>query len=185
MPQASALFPGYADAVRRWKLGHQVFHLQLIVMNSTLADLHAACGQARWEEADRLLHGLTHLYDAATASMKYAADFPPHAYRELIRPSMGEPFLSPGFSGTLNNDHGLMLAGLRELRARLRDHRDAGRLPRSTAAAAKALWSAQARNRRHHMLVCERFVPGGESQLREFLSGQDTAEHSDREKGQP
>ncbi|UMO99830.1 hypothetical protein [Amycolatopsis sp. EV170708-02-1] len=177
MPRASTLFPGHADAIRRWKLGHQVFHLKLIVMNSTLVELHAACGSAHWEDAERLLHRLTCLYDAATASMKYAADFPPHAYRDLIRPSMDEPFLSPGFSGTLNHDHGLMLDHLRELRTRLRQHRDAGTLPRSTTRAAKALWSAQARNRRHHLLVCERFVPGGESQLREFLGRQDTADH--------
>lgn len=167
---------GFADAVRRWKLGHQVFHLELIVMNTTIVALHDACRERRWTDADRMLRDLALLYDAATASMKYAADFPPHAYRELIRPSMDEPFLSPGFSGTLNGDHGQMLALLRELRALLRDHRREGILPVTTAEAAKRLWSAQARNRRHHMLICEKFVPGGESQLQEFLNHQDAAE---------
>jgi hypothetical protein len=176
MTRTATLPSGFADAIRRWKLGHHVFHLELIVMNSMLVELHAACRESRWADADRLLGDLAHLYDAATASMKYAADFPPHAYRDLIRPSMGEPLLSPGFSGTLNRDHGQMLAHLRGLRALLRDRKQDGTLPAATRAAAKQLWSAQARNRRHHMLICEKFVPGGESQLQEFLNSQDAAE---------
>ncbi|NUS45940.1 MAG: hypothetical protein HOQ24_19885 [Mycobacteriaceae bacterium] len=165
--------PGQETAIRRWKLGHHVFHLYLLAMNTELPVALRHVLHERWQNLSDVLDRLTILYDASTASMKYAADFDSDQYTSLIRPSMSPPFMSPGFSGELNKDHSTMLALMKELRhtlkVRLRDSRSAG-VPDEVATAATALWSAQARNRRHHMLVCERFVPDGGSLLREYFS---------------
>jgi len=116
---------------------------------------------------------LTVLYDAATASMKYAADFDPREYETLIRPSMSPPFLSPGFSGEQNEDHAVMLDLMRQTRVAVKDVlRCPGQepVPQEVRDAAKDLWAAQSRNRRHHMLVCEKFVPDGGSLLKEYFA---------------
>ncbi|MCX5205985.1 hypothetical protein OG897_31770 [Streptomyces sp. NBC_00237] len=168
------LTPDLARSVRKWKIGHHAFHLQLIVMNSTLVELQDRLENEDQQQATTLLHRLAGLYDAATATMKYAADFSPQAYDDLIRPSMAPPMLSPGFSGTMNTDHSQMVGHLRTLRATVRRLKSRGALDGNTLSGVKRLWSAQSRNRRHHMLVCERFVPGGKSQLREFLDRQPT-----------
>jgi hypothetical protein len=169
--------PGADKAVLRWKLGHQMFALHLATMNTLLADARRALDSARWSELAETFDQLRVVYDAATATMRYAADFSPEQYRQLIRPSMAPPFTSPGFSGTLNLEHEQMTDRLRELRKRFKRLNRAGGAPRRVRASAARLWMAQARNRRSHMLVCERFVPGGTSLLDEFYeSRNDTME---------
>ena len=126
-PQSLA---GAGQALLRWKLGHHAFHLHLAAMNTLLADADRFAESARWSELADALDRLRILYDGATATMRYAADFSPDMYERLIRPSMAPPFTSPGFSGTLNLEHELMLDQLRELRAKLNVLRDQGALPR-------------------------------------------------------
>lgn len=174
----------HASAIRRWKLGHHVFHLQLIVMNSALHELELALTHGAWDTATTLLRQLASLYHAATASMKYASDFSPTIYDTFIRPSMAPPWLSEGFSGELNREHEAMLSILKAIRKELRRRESHGLLPDNVAKAARALWTAQARNRRHHMLICDRFVPGGRSLLKEFFDQKD-ADAGSKEVNQP
>jgi hypothetical protein len=121
------------------------------------------------------------LYDAATVSMKYAADFDRSEYEGLIRPSMSPPMLAPGFSGEQNADHAVMLALLtrarRAIKTLLRSRPPD--VPDHVHSAAGRLWSAQSRNRRHHRLVCERFVPEGGSLLDEYFENR-TNDESER-----
>ncbi|MGW2367390.1 hypothetical protein ACWCZ5_17630 [Streptomyces sp. NPDC001667] len=158
---------GLPCALRRWKLGHQLLHLLLTAMNTTLdgASLagteDASRHQLAWE-----IKELRQLYDAATAAMEYAADFPAAVYQEVVRPTMEPPHMPPGFSGVFNRDHRAMVRRMRGLERMVRE------LPRDTAPLeavhreAAALRTAQRRNRRHHGRVCERCVPGGSSLLR-------------------
>ncbi|HEU0301315.1 MAG TPA: hypothetical protein VFR37_17755, partial [Longimicrobium sp.] len=99
-------------AARRWKLGHQLFHLELASM-TTLID-RSAGELARRDEAAaaRSLALLADLYEGATATMLYASDFPPVCYERVVRPSMSSPLVSPGFSGLLNREHAVMMSGL-------------------------------------------------------------------------
>jgi hypothetical protein len=108
--------------------------------------------------------------------MRYAADFSPDMYERLIRPSMAPPFTSPGFSGTLNLEHEMMLDQLGGLRTKLNALSDGDAMPREVQATAVQLWEAQARNRRNHVLICQRFVPDGKSLLQEFFQARKTSQ---------
>jgi hypothetical protein len=168
---------GVDTAVLRWKLGHHMFHLQIAAMNTLLVAAREWLESVRWPELAQTLDRLSVLYDGATATMRYAADFSPRLYEQLIRPSMSPPFTSPGFSGTLNFEHGLMLSQLRELRGEFTAVDASGApLPQAVRDAAARLWDAQARNRSHHQLVCQRFVPDGKSLLSDFFRASQLAE---------
>ncbi|MFF4223593.1 hypothetical protein ACFYZH_12145 [Streptomyces abikoensis] len=158
------------DALRRWKLGHQLFHLLLTTMNSTLDDTLAAVDAARWASVRHGLERLRTLYDAATAAMAYASDFPASVYANDVRPTMEPPFAPPGFSGTLNQEHRVMTERARALTAAL------GNLSPLTPSLAvihheaALLRSAQRRNRKAHAEICERCVPDGASLLRQHTT---------------
>jgi hypothetical protein len=171
--------PGAGQAVLRWKLGHQLFHLHLAAMNTLLVDAREALESARWSELTECLEQLRVLYDAATATMRYASDFSPGTYERLIRPSMAPPFLSPGFSGLLNLEHEQMLDRFRVLRRHLKQMQRAGGIPAAVGEAGARLWSAQSRNRKNHVLVCEKFVPEGKSLLNQFFRAQQEAARPD------
>lgn len=167
-------------AVTRWKLGHHAFHLYLVAMNTVLEDALGAAKSADWAPLARSLREFTVLLDATTASMKYASDFPPRLYDDLVRPSMMPPFLSPAFSGELNREHELMLDGLKELRRHLKAAASAGSEPPGEVTEALSdLRSATARNRRYHMLVCEKHVEGGVSLVRDFYENDEENHEAD------
>jgi hypothetical protein len=166
--------PGADTALLRWKLGHQLFHLHLAAMNTLLVDARGSLESARWVELTEALDQLRVLYDAATSTMTYAADFSPEMYEQLIRPSMAPPFMSPGFSGVLNTEHDQMTDRLRGLRRRFKELKRTGRVPEAVAEASARLWAAQSRNRRNHLLVCERFVPDGTSLLNDYFRSKET-----------
>ncbi|MEV6778947.1 hypothetical protein [Streptomyces syringium] len=161
--------PGGDDrgaALRRWKLGHQLFHLLLTTMNSVLDDILTEVRGAHWASVCRDLERLRALYDAATAAMAYASDFPASVYRDDIRPTMEPPFLAPGFSGVLNREHQVMAERMRALLDALGD------VPRTVPVAAirraeALLRAAQRRNRGAHAVICERCVPDGASLLQQ------------------
>jgi hypothetical protein len=158
-----------ATAVRRWKIGHHTFHLQLVAINSVLEDAFAALRDCDWPRLAGRLRELRLLYDAATVSMKYAGSFERDTYATFIRPSMDEQYVGAGFSGRFNREHAVMLSGLKQLKSEVRLALDVESEPAGVRAASDELWSAQARNRRNHMFVCQRFVPDGVSLLRQYF----------------
>ncbi|GAA0624531.1 hypothetical protein GCM10010174_49720 [Kutzneria viridogrisea] len=163
-------------AARRWKLGHHLFHHVLSLMNSRIDAISAALHGEDWTGIKVMLDELTVLYDAATATMHYASNFPPDAYENTVRPSMEPPWMPPGFSGVFNQEHAVLLRRLGDLKPRLRGTRATERMPEPVARSARALWKSQSRNRREHKLICEKFVPGGESLLQQHFdetSGED------------
>lgn len=171
---ARPLTPDERDAALRWKLGHHVFHVLLVAMNSRLEDAIGHLEAGEWRPAVAALDDLSRLYDAATASMRYAADFRPEAYESFVRPSMMPPFASPGFSGSFNQEHELMLAGVLGLRSYMKQR--SSRLPDQVVVAWERLWEAQRANRDNHMFVCRRFVAEGRSLLMEFFRRQREAD---------
>jgi hypothetical protein len=178
---ASQAPPPVVTAVRRWKLGHQVFHIQLVVMTTLFAEaagLIRANGTKGSPGADGVaevclvLRKLRGLFDAATANMVYASSFPPETYRQLIRPSMAPPYVSPGFSGLLSREHAAMLLTWKQFReaaaAVLGPRRD--RWPEELRQELAALQRAVETNQQNHVRVCSRFVPAGGSLLSEFFA---------------
>ncbi|OJF15952.1 hypothetical protein [Couchioplanes caeruleus] len=168
--KAAELDPETERAIRRWKLGHHLFHLYLITMNSGMQRAQATLRAAEWGELETEIADLAVLYDAATAAMKYAAGFRPESYTGVIRPSMSPPMLSPGFSGQLNQDHQVTLLLLRSLKAEFKQARKDFALPETLLSAWRRLMSAQSRNRRDHVLVCSKFVPEGTSLLNQHFA---------------
>ncbi|MCC3766186.1 hypothetical protein [Streptomyces sp. UNOC14_S4] len=161
---------GLPCALRRWKLGHQALHLLLTAMNLDLDSCLSAAQGAVWHRLADSMAEVCLLYDAATAAMEYAADFPVTAYRDEIRPTMEPPHMPAGFSGVFNRDHRAMVRRSRHLERAVRElPRDAS-VPESVRRGAAALRAARRRNRRHHGRICERCVPGGASLLRAHLA---------------
>jgi hypothetical protein len=163
---SDVLTPAQRAAVVRWKLGHHVFHLMLATMNTRFGEATRALLAGEWNSARTTLTDLARLYDAASATMRYTADFPRDEYEVLVRPSMMPPFASPGFSGVHNTEHAVMLAGLRRLRRLFQERQHA--VPEAVGTAWQELLAAQRRNRDNHMFVCRRFVDGGTSLLSEY-----------------
>jgi hypothetical protein len=170
-------------ALLRWRRGHQAFHLYLVAMNTLLDDLVASVERGDWAVETRLRR-LADLYDAATASMKYAADFPSELYAGVVRPSMMPPAVRPGFSGTLNREHRGMTTRLRRLRTLLGPRGAGRRAPAPVLEAWSLVRAAHARNLTTHGLVCSRFVPDGTSLLQHFYRERDAA-GGDDEEGRP
>jgi hypothetical protein len=161
-------------AMSRWKTGHQAFHVYLVAMNTMMADADRALQAGRTGPLAECLHRLAVLYDAATATMQLAADFPVEDYANAVRPSMAPPSVEAGFSGMLNSEHRLMTRALRNLHRSL-----AARWGTATAgwpAEVRRAWdqvdAAKVENIRRHELICEMFVPEGPSLLREYLDHQ-------------
>ncbi|MEV6595620.1 hypothetical protein AB0M36_02025 [Actinoplanes sp. NPDC051346] len=168
--KANELTPETERAMRRWLLGHHLFHLYLVTMNSGMRRAQATLRAARWDELETEIADLAVLYDAATAAMKYAASFRPESYAGVIRPSMSPPMLSPGFSGQLNSDHQVTLRLVRSLKADFRQARGNFDLPETLLSAWRSLMSALSRNRREHVLICAKFVPEGTSLLNQHFA---------------
>ncbi|MFC4076188.1 hypothetical protein [Salinithrix halophila] len=167
----------YQQAALRWKQGHHVFHVVLVTMNTMLEASMDALKQRDWPRLTASLDRLTALYKASTSTMKYAADFPVTLYEELIRPSMMPPFISPGFSGELNTEHTMMLEGFQHLRSRMKEELgNREQWPTPVAKSWTRLLSAQAYSRKHHALVCQKFVKDGASLLKDFYANKKETE---------
>jgi hypothetical protein len=164
--EAPGLTPVQQLAVRRWKGGHHAFHVLLVAMNTRLDQASELLDRGEHDAAAPLLDELARLYQAATALMRYASDFRAADYETLVRPSMMPPFASPGFSGLANQDHAIMLDRMARLRAAVARDEEASA---PVKAAGARLTLAQKDNRASHMLVCRRFVPDGQSLLRDFF----------------
>lgn len=164
--------PGHGLAITRWKRGHQSFHIQLIIINTLIEDSLATLEAGDYSQLARCLSRLSVLYDASTATMRYAADFPRELYQDFVRPSMMPPFVSPGFSGILNTEHNVMIEGLKRLARALNKKlgRHEERWPAEVAQAWASLGEAQAHNRNNHSLICHKFVDTGVSLLKQFYA---------------
>ncbi|MFI9310969.1 hypothetical protein [Streptomyces triculaminicus] len=156
---------GPGDALQRWKLGQQLFHLLLTTMNSAFDDTLAAVGEVRWTSVRHGLERLRTLYDAATAAMAYASDFPASVYADDVRPTMEPPFVAPGFSGMLNQEHRVMTERAHALRAALGNLLAPAPLLAAIRHEEALLRAAQRRNRKAHSAICVRCVPDGVSLL--------------------
>ncbi len=165
--EAPRLTPSQRVAVKRWKLGHHTFHVLLVAMNTRLTEVGDLLEAEEWDAASEAMLDLARLYDAATASMRYTSDFPRIEYETLLRPSMMPPFSSPGFSGVFNREHATMMAGVRRIRAYMKDHEEG--VPERVLASWERLREAQQTNVESHMLVCRKFVEDGVSLLKEFF----------------
>lgn len=159
-----------AEAIIRWEKGHQIFHIELVTMNSLLDAALEALVRGEDPYLHKILHQLTMLFDAATATFIYTSDFSPENYNNHVRPSMMPPVVKPGFSGILNTEHKIMKTKIRQLRQNL--EKEAGLEIADCSPETTNAWNlflqAQKRNQQLHGLVCQKFVPQGVSLLKQY-----------------
>jgi len=160
-----------AQALRRWKEGHQALHVYLVIINTVIGDATEAIRFNDSPKISSCLGRLAVLYDAATATMQYSADFSPQLYENVVRPSMAPPLLPPGFSGMLNTEHCLMVAEFKNLSRALRESygHDPSGWPPGVAGRWASVQLAKVENLKRHKVICSRFVAEGESLLRQAL----------------
>jgi hypothetical protein len=140
------------EPVRRWLRGHHVFAAITQGLIWTLHGFEDASERSDPPAIEAHLKRITRLYHASAAAFRFTADFPPEAYTDVIRPSMSEPHVPAGFSGSMSLDHGELVAFLSRLRQPLANAR--ALFPDTYAGMTGAL--AQVYD--DHRWVCERFA---------------------------
>jgi hypothetical protein len=162
----------------RWLPGHRAFEVLLAAMNVVLA---AASRQLASEELNDLcssLKTLAVLLRSATCAMHFAADFDAATYLHHIRPTMSPPNVPPGFSGALNLRHGEFLERFRAVESSLKQRfgNQFESAPAELSEGWREVLKMRSGNLAAHGLVCERFVPGGESLLQQHLQSREEEE---------
>lgn len=137
--------------VRRWLRGHQVFAALTQALIWSMHQLPEATRSGAHDAAEVALCRVRLLMDASAAAFRFTSDFDPLHYRETIRPSMSEPHVPPGFSGTLSLDHAHLVRMMSGLRAELVKLQ--GSHPEAYAAMSQALSNVY----EDHKFVCEQF----------------------------
>lgn len=161
-----------AAPVRRWLRGHQVFAVLtqglIWAMKQLPQAVHAPTPQAGACALDRVRL----MMDASAVAFRFTADFDPVHYRDTIRPSMSEPHVPPGFSGTLSCDHAHLVRLMASLRPELLELQQ--RHPEIYAGMRQALAAVY----EDHKFVCEQFdgaeapsLKGAQSRQTSQLSG--------------
>ncbi|MGW0877339.1 hypothetical protein ACWD3Z_43810 [Streptomyces sp. NPDC002740] len=143
-----------AAAHLRWLIGHQRFFVVLQLLSSALSGVDRAAGTAREGEAVR---EFTWLCRSASASMRYAADFPPHWYAQ-VRDTMVPPAVNAGFSGLQTRDHQHLVSVMRTLKR-------GGGLDRLAPRSAEAVHAGVSQLYSAHVWVCDRFGGSTEPSL--------------------
>ena len=157
------------DPLRRWMRGHHLFAALTQGMVWSLNHLPPAMASGDDELAERVLLALATLYRASAAAFRFTADFDPAVYAEVLRPTMCEPYMPKGFSGTLSSDHGVLVARLTALRETLTLAQQ--RWPAAYAQMRDALGAVYD----NHRWVCERFDGANVPSLRTSSVSGETA----------
>ncbi|KDA42836.1 hypothetical protein [Frankia sp. BMG5.23] len=143
---------GSSDALRRWIRGHRIFMVYIQGLIVAVDELADAVKRAAADQAMTALELAVTLMLASESALRFAGDFTPEEYENLVRPTLTPPVAPAGLSGLHWRDHeylirrlaesGRLLAGLDPalvpLRARFRE-------------AYAATYDA-------HRFVCARFV---------------------------
>ncbi len=143
----------------RWKLGHQVFFVQiqgLVVLLDCLADTLTGDDPG----ATGILELATVAMRGSGAALRYAGDFSPEAYAGEVRPAMMPPHLQPRFSGLQVRDHRVLM----EAMVRVKPALLAG--PEPVREAHGRFVAAMADTYDAHKYVCSRFDGDREPSLR-------------------
>jgi hypothetical protein len=157
---ATPTMPAKVDPMERWVLGHQIFAALTQAIVFALQDFEvAACGAEAQRARDALTLAADLLMASATA-FQFTADFPPSAYRDVVRPSMMAERVGAGFSGLLSADHRQLVAVLTRIRPRMSEAvvRFAAQHQRLTRALNHVY--------ENHKFVCAQFDGASEPSLR-------------------
>jgi hypothetical protein len=145
--------PGPADtAIKRWRIGHQVFSSidQFLVL--LLARLSVALSRQDYAQATLLFKQIGDLLEASAVALKYTGSFSDeNAYSDIVVPSM-ESFAPQRMSGLNMKDHSEVVTSIRSLKLS-EDARSAW--PIQTQIAYGRFACALATAIDHHAFACE------------------------------
>lgn len=154
-PVAAGRCPQPPDVLRRWVRGHHLFMVIMQGLALALAELEEAARRARGAETAQALDLAVMLMQSSESALRFAADFEPDEYSDVVRPTMMPPAAPPGLSGLHWRDHEYLLLRLARVRHVLAASEPAlVSLRQRFRAAYEAVYDA-------HSLVCARF--GGDS----------------------
>jgi hypothetical protein len=139
------------DPRRRWRLGHHVFFALIQSLIITFNCFANSLNANDLGAAETALALATSLLWGSAAALRFAGDFPPDDYENIIRPSMSPPNVDAGFSGLLFLDHRHMVQLLSRLKPRFRSLSPCFRLQQKRfIQSIEAAYSS-------HIYVCARF----------------------------
>lgn len=157
------------DPARRWLQGHHVFAALTQGLTWSLLSFERLQPEPTEAQTQRFLQRMARLYRASAAAFRFTADFSPAAYEHLIRPSMSEPHVPAGFSGSMSVDHGHLVSVLTRLRPVLAQAK--ALCPDEHAAMVDALTLVYD----DHRHVCARFAGAHGASLRSARQSEATA----------
>jgi len=155
----------------RWRLGHRAFEVVLAALIKTLGLATEQLVAGDYPALCQSMATAAQLLASATCAMHFATDFDPDIYRGEVRPTMEPPNMPPGFSGTLNQRHAEFLQRYRsfETTIKIQFGNQLETAPADISAAWKSVVKMRSKSLAAHGLVCEKFVPGGESLLEQHV----------------
>jgi hypothetical protein len=109
-----------SDALRRWIRGHRIFMVLIQGLVIAVDELTDAVARAETDRAAEALDLAVSLMRASEAALRFAGDFTPEEYQDLVRPTLMPPAAPSGLSGLNWRDHEHLvkrLAASRELLA--------------------------------------------------------------------
>jgi hypothetical protein len=152
--------PPAFDPRHRWIVGHQIFATLTQGIIFALQEFESAIHESNTPHARDSFELGADLLMASAAAFRFAADFPPSAYSDVIRPSMTAPHVGEGFSGLLSADHRQLVALLLRIRPLMGDA--AIRFPPQHQRVTVALNHVYD----HHKFVCAEFDGAKKPSLR-------------------
>ncbi|MFV2022371.1 hypothetical protein [Micromonospora sp. LOL_023] len=139
-------------AAERWLVGHQLF---FVLVQGTITGLNCFLGaSAAGDESDAraALRVAAAFMRSSAAAFRFASDFAPVDYEQLIRPAMAPPAVRAGFSGLQTRDHAYLMGLFAEVRL-MRAKIGAARLGEAFEEFVEATIAAY----EAHQLICARF----------------------------
>ena len=146
--------------MRRWVLGHQIFAALTQGVIFALQGFEVATREPDHQHAREALKLAADLLMASATAFRFTADFPPSAYRDVVRPSMMARHVGEGFSGLLSVDHRQLVALLVRMRPLM------GEAVTRFASEHKHLTLALNHVYENHKFVCAQFVGAKKPSLR-------------------
>lgn len=162
------------DPYQRWMYAHHLFFVLIQGLIIAHRDLLKALKTSNLSEAVAAFNLATNLFWGSTGAFRFGTDYSPEEYEKVVRPTMGPPDFSPGFSDLQSVDHTALLSLIAKLNPYFKN------LPDELKPAYQGYISALHAVYENHAFVCERFVgKKGESLLQKSQSDEESVSAAD------
>lgn len=140
------------DPYKRWMLGHHLFFVLIQGLILAHRDLLHALETNDHQTALSAFNVATNLFWGSTAAFRFGTDYSAEEYEAIVRPTMGPPNYSAGFSDLQSVDHATLLMLMSKLTPYFKT------LCPELRTAYQGYLSALHAVYENHAFVCERFV---------------------------